>query len=157
MASEEVSPDTLERARLQRAGLRQAIVDVEVALATPAVGARAPVWVTEVGVALDRLRGALAHHIDVTETADGILDQIVQLAPRLAGPCDRLRHEHVELKGLLEGYIAVLDGAPAVPDAGWVEDRRRETTNLLGRLATHRQQGADLTYEAYGVDIGGET
>src|SRR4051794_21330039 len=91
MASEELPPDTLERARLQRAGLRQAIVNVEVALATPAVSGRAPVWVTDVGAALYRLRGALEHHIEVTENPDGILAQIVQLAPRLAGPCDRLR------------------------------------------------------------------
>jgi len=157
MASEELPPDTLERTRLQRAGLRQAIVNVEVALATPAVSGRAPVWVTDVGAALYRLRGALEHHIEVTEDADGILAQIVQLAPRLAGPCDRLRQEHVELKGLLEGESSLFDGAPAAPDSMWVEGRRRDITHVLGRLASHRQQGADLTYEAYGVDIGGET
>jgi hypothetical protein len=30
-------------------------------------------------------------------------------------------------------------------------------TALLGRLLRHRQRGSDLVYEAYQIDIGGET
>jgi hypothetical protein len=121
------------------------------------VSSRASTWVTEVGAALNALQVAFEVHIAITENPDGILGEIVQLAPRLAGPCERLRHEHVELRGLLGEQIASFSTAPLVPEFPWVEARRRDVTQLLGRLAHHRQQGADLTYEAYGVDIGGET
>ena len=48
MTDDEGSSGALERARVQRAGLRQAIVTVEAVLATPAVGSRVSTWVTEV-------------------------------------------------------------------------------------------------------------
>jgi hypothetical protein len=38
-----------------------------------------------------------------------------------------------------------------------VEAIRDLGTTLLGHLARHRQRGADLVYEAYQADIGGET
>jgi hypothetical protein len=34
---------------------------------------------------------------------------------------------------------------------------RAAATSLLARLARHRQRGADLVFEAYQVDVGGET
>jgi hypothetical protein len=41
--------------------------------------------------------------------------------------------------------------------AGDVDAIRALATALLGRLARHRQHGADLIYQAYQVDLGGET
>ena len=58
---------------------------------------------------------------------------------------------------MLGGQITSFTAPPITPDSPWVDARRHDVTRLLGRLAHHRQQGADLTYEAYGVDIGGET
>jgi hypothetical protein len=34
---------------------------------------------------------------------------------------------------------------------------REAATTALGRLVRHRQRGSDLVYEAYQVEIGGET
>jgi hypothetical protein len=38
-----------------------------------------------------------------------------------------------------------------------VDSVRDLGTALLGRLVRHRQRGSDLVFEAYEVDIGGET
>jgi hypothetical protein len=40
---------------------------------------------------------------------------------------------------------------------GDVDHVRELGTTLLGALVRHRQRGADLVFEAYQVDIGGET
>jgi hypothetical protein len=37
------------------------------------------------------------------------------------------------------------------------DDMRGWGSNLLRDLSRHRQRGADLVYEAYATDIGGET
>jgi len=45
-----------------------------------------------------------------------------------------------------------------VPDVVQDVDSVRDLgTALLGRLVRHRQRGSDLVFEAYEVDIGGET
>jgi len=130
----------------------------EAALAAPAIG-RIDEWTTGLGLALQTLQGALEGHTHTTEQPDGILDEIVRLSPRLANPVAGLRRDHVELHQLLVDEATALRGAPTAPgqQAEWIGARRDEVMSLLGRLARHRQHGADLTYEAYGVDIGGET
>jgi hypothetical protein len=45
---------------------------------------------------------------------------------------------------------------PAAPGLEWVEHQRRHALELMAALVRHRQRGADLVYEAYSVDIGGE-
>jgi hypothetical protein len=128
----------------------------EAALAAPAAG-RAGAWAAGVGAALQALRAAFDTHVEITEGDDGILAEIVRLSPRLDRPVTGLRREHDELREVLHEQIAFFETAPVAPDTRWVEARRDAMTELLGRLARHRQRGADLTYEAYGVDIGGET
>ena len=46
-----------------------------------------------------------------------------------------------------------MDGAGGTED---VEQVRALGTSLLGRIVRHRQRGADLVYEAYEVDVGGD-
>jgi hypothetical protein len=147
-----------ETAQARRAGLRRAMDGTEAALAAPAIG-RIDEWTAGLGVALQTLQGALQEHTHTTEQPDGILDEIVRLSPRLANPVAGLRRDHVELHQLLVDEETALGSAPAAPgqQADWIAARRDEVMSLLGRLARHRQHGADLTYEAYGVDIGGET
>lgn len=128
----------------------------EAALAAPASG-RSAEWAAEVGSAARSLKEALDIHVQITEDPEGILDEIVRMAPRLSGPVARLRKDHVELCSMVEEEIATFAMSPASPDADWVSERRDAMTELLARIARHRQHGADLTYEAYGVDIGGET
>lgn len=147
-----------ESAQVRRAGLRRAMDGTEAALAAPAIG-RFDEWTAGLGAALQTLQGALEGHVRTTEQPEGILDEIVRLSPRLANPVAGLRRDHVELHQLLADEAAALAAAPdAVGEqAEWITARRDEVMSLLGRLARHRQHGADLTYEAYGVDIGGET
>jgi hypothetical protein len=38
-----------------------------------------------------------------------------------------------------------------------VERVRQRADELLAALSRHRQRGADLVYEAYATDLGGET
>jgi hypothetical protein len=53
------------------------------------------------------------------------------------------------LEGLLSLMRLALDGDEVT--------RARELgTELLGSIVRHRQRGADLVYEAYEVDIGGD-
>jgi hypothetical protein len=40
---------------------------------------------------------------------------------------------------------------------GEVDGIRESATALLGMLSRHRQRGADLVFDAYQTDIGGET
>ena len=40
---------------------------------------------------------------------------------------------------------------------GDVDSIRESATTFLGRLSRHRQRGADLVFDAYQTDIGGET
>jgi hypothetical protein len=156
MSVEQGPSRAFESAQVQRAGLRRSMGDTEAALAAPAAG-RADAWVAGVDAALHTLQVAFDTHVVTTEDPDGILEEIVRLSPRLANPVTHLRRDHIELRTVLDEQIAAFDGAPAGPDTAWVNDRRAALTALLARLARHRQHGADLTYEAYGVDIGGET
>jgi hypothetical protein len=128
----------------------------EGALAAPASG-RAAAWAAGVGAALRTLQGAFEAHVETTEGPDGILEEIVQVSPRLTNPVTHLRRDHLELRPVLRELVASVDALAVSDDAQWVNQRREAVTELLSRLARHRQQGADLAYEAYGVDIGGET
>lgn len=145
-----------ESAQTQRAGLRRAMGVAEEAIAAPATGRIGP-WASEACTAAQTLQKAFDIHIETTEDPGGILEEIISMSPRLSSPVSRLRREHVTLRDGLGAQISALESPPDGADANWVNDRREAMIDLLARLARHRQQGADLTYEAYGVDIGGET
>jgi Ala-tRNA(Pro) deacylase len=103
-----------------------------------------------------RLRGellalstALSDHIAQAESCDGLLRQIEQQAPRLSRAVEELREEHVELAELTSGLIERVETSISSTAL------RSGVLKLLGRFVRHRHNGADLVYEAYGVDIGG--
>lgn len=147
--------DALADARAQRAGLRQAMDELEHALAAPAAG-RSAAWTARVGVAWRSLAAALDTHVVTTEADDGILADVVRAAPRVAHAADRLRREHPDLTAAVAAELAAVEAAPDEPAPEWVDDRRHAGTDTLARLSRHRQRGADLVYEAYEVDVGGE-
>jgi hypothetical protein len=119
MTAEDRSSGALERARLQRAGLRHAIGTVEAALAAPAGGDRVSAWGTDVGARLARCSARSMPTSRSPSTPTGRLDEIVRLTPRLAGACARLPREDVEIQGLLGEQVASLGAAPPVPDSQW--------------------------------------
>jgi hypothetical protein len=139
--------------RERRAELRESMSALEKALAAPAVG-RLDFWVERVSVALVELSGDFTTHIAITEGPDGLHPDIVRAAPRLAHAVEVLTAEHAVIANLIEETLALAGDASAQRDP----DVLREPSNrLLGQLVRHRQRGADLVFEAYESDIGGET
>jgi len=139
--------DRLDQAREQRAGLRAAIGRVERALSTAARG-RADAWAKELREELDDLGAALELHITTTESTDGLLNDIVAAAPRLAHRVDMARSDHAALRNLHREAVVPLTG-----DEDDVAEARDRVVELLTALVRHRHLGADMVYEAYNVDI----
>ena len=147
--------DALEAAVARRGDLHRALLDLERALAGGARG-RAQAWAELVRATLVRVRETFAAHVDVTEGADGLYQEVLAQAPRLSGAVNRLQHEHVEIASALDEVDNRLDASMSDADT-WVESIRDAAVTLMGLLVRHRQRGADLVYEAYDVEIGGET
>ncbi len=153
MGSSSSAPDRaiLETLRLRRAEMRQSMGALELALAEPAPVGRAR-WAGRVHVALVELSADLREHIDVTEGDSGLHRDLLAATPRLSGAVARLDREHDQIRTHVDDLLA-RTSAPE-PD---VDRIRRLGTALLGFLVGHRQRGADLLYEAYAFDVGGET
>lgn len=136
----------LQAAASKRVELKDALSQVEVAAASPAAEDG---WRARLLEELERLRTALLDHIDEVEAGDGLLQEMLHQAPRLANKIERVRNEHPELRRQVEQTI--ID----VRDGGDVIDLRSEVLETLTALARHRQQGSDLVYDGYNIDIGG--
>lgn len=143
--------------RKGRAGLRAATLRVEAELAAPLHG-REEEWATGVASALDSLAEAFAAHVALTEDPDGLFAQIRADAPHLDPVLRRLQAEHQTIGEALATQRRALADSGAAPGAapGAALEVRDALTTVLGRLVRHRQQGADLVWRAYEVDLGGE-
>jgi hypothetical protein len=143
----------LAEARRRRADLHNALIEVEDTVSGPAAG-RETFWTQEVIAALSRLRVTIEEHIEVTERTDGLYDEVLQRAPRMSGTVERLRSEHPVLRDSTSAMMAKLRTNP-VGTTWTLQEAREELQALLGRMMKHRQQGADLVWEAFTMDIGG--
>lgn len=144
--------ELLEELRRHRAELRESMGALEDALASPATsdGSR---WTQRVEAALAEVSGDFRAHVDITEGPKGLHVELLEASPRLAGAVADLTRDHV----LIGGRIDDLQTRVAGPETAAADDVRTAATALLGRLVRHRQRGADLVFEAYEFDIGGET
>lgn len=142
-------PAALRVVRRHRAALLGEIHFLEQAIAAPA---QDPGWRHRVRASLGGLRGAFAEHTVVTEGPDGLYAELLDHAPRLVRDVHVLLREH---RAVVE-TMAALQRRVDLPEIGAAE-LRNWATELLGELSRHRQRGADLVYEAYQTDIGGET
>ncbi len=144
IASEDASRPTggIVRERLYASVLR---VD-EAITAAPGHGRR---WRHRLRSELERLHLALADHIAETEAPAGLLTEIEEQAPRLAREVDVLRREH----SVLDKRCAVI--LERMDEIESSSSLRQGVEVLLGCFTKHRHRGADLVYEAFGVDIGG--
>lgn len=122
--------------------------DVERSLASPATG-RVEAWTKTLRQDLVRLAQALETHIAASEAPGGMLEDIVQAAPRLAHQVERARRDHTELRYRLE---AALKGLPD-DEGGDIHPVREQVVEVLAGIVRHRHLGADLVYEAFSVDI----
>ena len=137
----------------QRERLRDALVAFEDALSS-AGPRRAAAWAEGVVQCILRVEAEFHSHIDFTEQEDGLYDDILEAAPRLAHRVDQLRQEHNEITIALSDCLTRVELVPNTAHADWVAARRDDCNALLGRLVRHRQRGADLVYEAYS-EVGG--
>ena len=126
---------------------------LELALSAPAAN-RPSTWADRVRVALVGLSADLREHIDATEGSEGLYADVLRTAPRLANAVADLTRHHVQLRRLVDDAI---NGVGRSGDASAVETVRELGTTVLTELTRHRQRGADLVFEAYQSDIGGET
>ena len=145
--------DLLRTLRQRRAELREAMNALELALSAPAAN-RPAAWADRVHVALVELSADLREHVEVTEGSEGLYADVLRTAPRLANAVADLTRHHVLLRTLVDDTIA---GVRQPCDASGVDAVRELGTTVLTELSRHRQRGADLVFEAYQSDIGGET
>jgi hypothetical protein len=138
------------KTRRQRAELLAAIQGVEYTIAIPPSD---PAWRHGVAAELGRLRAAFNAHVELTEGPEGLYAEVVGDAPRLANTVSTLHREHASVSSALDTTVDLLD-------RGQFDDQperlRAWAAELLQELSRHRQRGADLVYEAYATDIGGE-
>ena len=160
----EATTSALQAATGQRLSLRRAIDGLEKTLILEAAeGDETGAWLDSLGGALAHLDEVFAIHVQVTEGAGGLYDEIVENAPRLANRVKRFRREHADIGGAIQRGIAEAKVAaarlaePEARDPGEVEALRDHAVRLLADLVRHRKRGLDLVYEAYHVDIGGES
>lgn len=145
----ETRPQLLARAMSRRRLLVDTMSHLEMVVAGPA---SAEGWLDRVEAGLAELRAALDAHIEEVEGPDGLLADIVAVAPRLSPYTEDLRREHIALLGAwLRAEAAVRAARGDWPVA--VSTVRRRVITLIGRLTLHRQAGADLVFDAYNVDI----
>jgi hypothetical protein len=146
-------PTFFEVLRQRRAELLDSVRAVEQALAAPAPGREAR-WAERVHVALVELDADFGEHMNITEGPGGLYQGLLGTAPRLAGKVARLTREHA----LIADHLTDLLARAGTADVGeHVGEVREQATGMLAQLLHHRQHGSDLVFEAYAVDIGGET
>ena len=150
---ESTNPSDLDLVLEHRERLRDALVAFEDALSS-AGPRRAAAWAEGVVQCILRVEAEFHAHVDFTEQEDGLYDDILEVAPRLAHRVDQLRQEHNEIAVALTDCLTRMELVPNTAHADWVTARRDDCNALLGRLVRHRQRGADLVYEAF-VDVGG--
>ena len=153
MAPDDLTP-ALDAARLRRKTLHDTIVHLEEAISSPAAG-RIDGWTAAVLKEVVEVREAFDQHIVVTEREEGLYDEILERAPRLAGNVRRLREEHPDISEHIGRTVARLEQEQVGDEAWSLEAARDDLQRLIGQISRHRQRGADLVWEAYNVDIGG--
>jgi hypothetical protein len=142
----------LDAVRSRRAELRESLNQLEQALAAAAIS-RSEAWGQRVHEALSQLAQDFRDHIRVTEGPDGLHQSILAGDLRLANAVQALSTEHGDITAQLTAALEATKGTVDGADVGAVRER---ATQLLGRIVRHRQKGADLVYEAYETDIGGD-
>ena len=150
----------LSELRRRRAELLESINTLEQALAAPVPG-RQMVWVERVSASLLALSSDFRDHVELTEGVSGLYNRVIRTSPRLTHAVDRLTLDHKalsEMIGELLSRVGKAAEAFARGDSmlGELDEVRDRGTKLLTALVRHRQRGADLVYEGYSVDIGGQ-
>jgi hypothetical protein len=146
--------------RRRRAELLEAINALEQALAAPIPGGPMA-WVQKVSTALLELSGDFRDHVELTEGPDGLYGVVIRSTPRLTHQVEKLTQDHATLTGLMSDLLTLVGQAAGSFARGDsmlndLDEVRERGTTLIAALVRHRQRGADLMYEGYSVDMGGQ-
>ena len=139
--------------------LGQTIRDLAAGVLGPASADRD--WHSRLRSLLGPLRAAFAEHRAATEGHDGLYADVVSDVPRMVNTVHVLVAEHDGLDSAIARLATSADtlDADALDAAALDADLqalRRHTLDVVNGLTRHRQRDADLVYEAYTTDIGGE-
>lgn len=134
------------RHRLQ---LGTAMQHLEAAAAAP-VGKES--WVIDLRHSLRQLEVAWNHHLVEMQNPDGLLDQIVEQAPRLQRSVEEMRDAQTKMAGTIGAAMKLISDADEDADPN---EFREAAIAALVAVTRHRQRGADLIFDAYSIDIGG--
>jgi hypothetical protein len=89
----------------------------------------------------------------IAEGPTGVYRGVLSTTPRLTDSVTRLTRDHTEINDLIDQLLNRVGAAPVNDEIDAVRDLG---TALLVRLIRSRQRSADLIYQAYHSDIGGE-
>jgi hypothetical protein len=145
----------LSEAAARRATLHDTLVHLEMAISSPAAG-RVTDWSEVVVKELNAVRDAFDQHVVVTEKPGGLYEEIIMRAPRLDGTVRRLKDEHPGIAASIEAQLRRFDATEVGSDDWPLDAARDDLQRFIGTVIRHRQRGADLVWEAYNVDIGGQ-
>lgn len=148
---EHVPEESISGVRRRRSELKAAMVGLEQAIATGWDDAGE--WIGPVTDRLDALATAFRNHVTIHEGADSFHAEVLRAQPHLASKVSALQRDHRRIEQALTGLVA----AVAEPlSEQTVVDVRGRAGDLLHRLASHRRHGADLVWQAFNADLGGE-
>ena len=132
-----------------RSQLGRAMQQVELAAAAPSAKES---WLGDLQQSLQQLETEFTTHVDRVQAPDGLLEGIVDTAPRLQLVVEQTRKNHVAVSRSIAEALEMTRSEDANAKH---DDIRDATMAVLVALARHRQKGADLIYDAYDIDIGG--
>jgi hypothetical protein len=140
-------------ARVKRRELYESMVRLEAILTSPAA---APLWIEDVHQRATAVREALSAHILEVERDHGIIARILDDQPRLESHGKELVADHPRLAERVDYVLELTTEGAEPPPSETITEVRHAVLELLGVLTRHRQAGADLVFDAYDVDIGGQ-
>lgn len=111
-----------------------------------------PSWRERVLLRLGPVRQGFAEHVQATEGPAGFYAELLAHAPRLDRGVRLLTREH----STIAAAIAALQRSAERPGAS-MDELQGLAGHLLRVFSRHRQRGADLLWQAYQTDLGGET
>lgn len=143
-------PDKVVR---HRSRLKAAMSQLDSALAA---GNEQPgtTWLASLGDACAGLRAALHRHVALHEGPDSFHSEILRAQPHLAARVTWLQRDHAELRTHLESFSQQVDLARST--AASTADLHRAGSTLLHLFSRHRRKGADVVWDAFEFDLGGE-
>ncbi|MFF5052082.1 hypothetical protein ACFY1S_02700 [Micromonospora sp. NPDC000663] len=111
-----------------------------------------PRWREDLLLRLRPVGHRFAEHVRVTEGPSGLYRELLTHSPRLHHGVLLLTGEHGAIVATLQAVQRLAEHSDVNLD-----EVRHRAGYLLRALARHRRRGADLLWQAYQTDLGGET